>query len=214
MHGTFEWFGNYYLRNGRQIGFIAASDDHRSKPRLQFGLRLQRLDAVAAIRGVGGGNGAGEDDRRDLRRAQGAAVLRRDVGAAHPDRHGNERRRHGQAHSVHGATPAFGARVMGTAPITEAAVVKNGEVVYVKASVADDPAKQEPRGHWLRVVVRAFLPRQSAALPPLEGRVARGERQADEPARAQLRQPAPGIRLRRGQRREVSDSDPRPARTR
>ena len=32
MHGTFEWFGNYYLRQGHQVGFLAASDDHRSRP--------------------------------------------------------------------------------------------------------------------------------------------------------------------------------------
>ena len=32
MHGTFEWFGNNYLQNGYEVGFVAASDDHRSKP--------------------------------------------------------------------------------------------------------------------------------------------------------------------------------------
>ena len=32
MHGTFEWFGNYYLRNGHQVGSVAASDDHRIHP--------------------------------------------------------------------------------------------------------------------------------------------------------------------------------------
>ena len=32
MHGTFEWFGNYYLRQGYQVGFVGASDDHRTRP--------------------------------------------------------------------------------------------------------------------------------------------------------------------------------------
>ncbi|MCP5113024.1 MAG: DUF3604 domain-containing protein, partial [bacterium] len=32
MHGTFEWFGNYYLRQGHRVGLIAASDGHRSRP--------------------------------------------------------------------------------------------------------------------------------------------------------------------------------------
>ncbi len=31
-HGTFEWFGNRYLANGREVGFISASDDHLSHP--------------------------------------------------------------------------------------------------------------------------------------------------------------------------------------
>ncbi|MCL4402087.1 MAG: DUF3604 domain-containing protein, partial [Acidobacteria bacterium] len=32
MHGTFEWFGNYYLKRGFDAGFTAASDDHRTRP--------------------------------------------------------------------------------------------------------------------------------------------------------------------------------------
>lgn len=32
MHGTFEWFGNYYLKNGHQIGFVGASDNHEGRP--------------------------------------------------------------------------------------------------------------------------------------------------------------------------------------
>ncbi len=38
QHGTFEWFGNRYLQNGFEIGFIAASDDHRAKPGYNPGL--------------------------------------------------------------------------------------------------------------------------------------------------------------------------------
>jgi hypothetical protein len=33
MHGSFDWFGNMYLKNGFEVGFVAASDDHRSRPR-------------------------------------------------------------------------------------------------------------------------------------------------------------------------------------
>lgn len=32
MHGTFEWFGNYYLQNGHEIGFVGASDNHEGRP--------------------------------------------------------------------------------------------------------------------------------------------------------------------------------------
>ena len=40
MHGTFEWFGNLYLKNGFEIGFIAASDDHRGRPGYQNAMRM------------------------------------------------------------------------------------------------------------------------------------------------------------------------------
>ena len=32
QHGTFEWFGKMYLKQGHQIGFVAASDNHLSQP--------------------------------------------------------------------------------------------------------------------------------------------------------------------------------------
>ena len=31
-HGTFEWFGRYYLEAGAQVGFVGASDDHLGHP--------------------------------------------------------------------------------------------------------------------------------------------------------------------------------------
>ena len=31
-HGTFEWYGNMFLRNGFDVGFIGGSDDHRAMP--------------------------------------------------------------------------------------------------------------------------------------------------------------------------------------
>jgi hypothetical protein len=32
MHGSFEFFGNLYLKRGWRVGFVAASDEHRAKP--------------------------------------------------------------------------------------------------------------------------------------------------------------------------------------
>ncbi|MEM8766883.1 MAG: DUF3604 domain-containing protein [Pseudomonadota bacterium] len=32
QHGSFEWFGRMYLKQGHQVGFIAASDNHLSQP--------------------------------------------------------------------------------------------------------------------------------------------------------------------------------------
>ena len=38
MHGTFEWFGNRFLQNGWEVGFVGASDDHRAQPGAPHGL--------------------------------------------------------------------------------------------------------------------------------------------------------------------------------
>ena len=37
VHGSFEWFANRYLKNGFELGFVAASDDHHAKPGLAPG---------------------------------------------------------------------------------------------------------------------------------------------------------------------------------
>jgi hypothetical protein len=49
-HGTFEWFANAYLRNGFELGFVAASDTHLAKPGLMpppLGVVSQRGGLVA-----------------------------------------------------------------------------------------------------------------------------------------------------------------------
>ena len=51
MHGSFEWFGNMYLKNGFEVGFIGASDDHRSKPGYgaAYPGRLSQVPGLAAV---------------------------------------------------------------------------------------------------------------------------------------------------------------------
>jgi hypothetical protein len=51
MHGSFEWFGNRYLQNGFQVGFVGGSDDHRAKPGSSpsmFGPALSQIGGLAA----------------------------------------------------------------------------------------------------------------------------------------------------------------------
>ena len=53
MHGTFEWFGNYYLKSGFDIGFVASSDDHRTRPGYSGtmgGGSLQQFGGLVAVK--------------------------------------------------------------------------------------------------------------------------------------------------------------------
>ncbi len=73
MHGTFEWFGNRFLQNGWEVGFIGASDDHRAQPGAPHG--LFRLPVAGPGR-PGRGARARAHARRDLRRHARALGLR------------------------------------------------------------------------------------------------------------------------------------------
>ena len=131
MHGTFEWFGNYYLRNGRQIGFIAASDDHRSKPGYSSvsassaSTPLQQFGGLAAVMAPEKTTDAIFDALKE-RRSYAVTSAQRILIDMEMNGAGMGKR------IPFTAQRRIRARVMGTAPITEAAVVKNGEVVYVK----------------------------------------------------------------------------------
>ncbi len=131
MHGTFEWFGNYYLRNGHQIGFIAASDDHRSKPGYSSvsasseTTPLQQFGGLAAVMAPEKTTDAIFDALKE-RRSYAVTSAQRILIDMELNGAGMGRR------IPFTAERRIRARAMGTAPITEAAVVKNGEVVYVK----------------------------------------------------------------------------------
>jgi hypothetical protein len=121
MHGTFEWFGNRYLRNGFEIGFVGASDDHRAQPGAP-------QDCSGAVAGQGGlaavlaGAQAGRDlcallavGLRHFRRAHPArrAPQRQSMGTRQPDMRAQDR------------VPRLRHRM-----IDRIDVVRNGEIVY------------------------------------------------------------------------------------
>ncbi len=141
QHGTFEWFGNRYLRNGFEIGFISASDDHRAKPGYNPGLffspHVQGPGLAAAV--------APEKttdavfDALRARRAyatSGQRILLRatlngePMGTRQPL---TERRE-------------FVCRVAGTSPIDRIDLIKNGRVLrsrsYMAAPLAADATLQ------------------------------------------------------------------------
>ncbi len=129
MHGTFEWFGNYYLRQGHQVGFLAASDDHRSRPGYSWTSSRQPNSSLSQFGGLAGVQASEKtpDSIFDaLKRRQAYAVtdaqriiLEMDMnGTAMGNRLPYTRKRR------------LRAKAIGTSPIRRMAVVKNGATVY------------------------------------------------------------------------------------
>ena len=136
MHGTFEWFGNYYLRNGHQVGFVAASDDHRTHPGYT-GTRPRGMSQFGGLAAALASEKTADAifDALKQRRVYAATTAERII--VDLELNGEQMgRRIGYSDDRR-----LRARVMGTAPITEVAVVKNGDEVYrmrpLKASLAD-----------------------------------------------------------------------------
>ena len=131
MHGTFEWFGNYYLRQGHQVGFLAASDDHRSRPGYSWTSSRQPNSSLSQFGGLAAVQAPAKTaaaifDALKQRQAYAVTaaqriILEMDVngtGMGSRLAYTNKRR--------------LSARVVGTAPIRRFAVIKNGETVYSK----------------------------------------------------------------------------------
>ncbi len=126
MHGSFEWFGNMYLKNGFEVGFIAASDTHQSKPGYNHGMFFaSRLGQVSGLAAVIAPEKTGDAIFDALRRLSAYATSGQRIildarlnGAATGTRQPFTTER------------AITCRAMGTSPIDRIEVVKNGSVIY------------------------------------------------------------------------------------
>jgi hypothetical protein len=128
MHGTFEWFGNYYLRQGYQVGFVGASDDHRTRPGYSGGMptgSLQQMNSLVAVRAKEKGANEIFDALRD-RSTYAASDAQRilldfqlnNQSAGQRVPYSDERRMH--------------ARFSGTSAVDRVEIIKNGEVVFAR----------------------------------------------------------------------------------
>jgi hypothetical protein len=119
MHGSFEWFANAYLKNGFEVGFIGASDDHRSRPGYappNPRAPLAQLGGLAAVIAGEKTTDAIFDALRGLSTyaTSGERII---LDAVREDADGRR----------------ISCRVMGTSPIDRIDLVKNGEVVFSRS---------------------------------------------------------------------------------
>jgi hypothetical protein len=132
MHGTFEWFGNYYLRNGHQVGFVAAADDHRTRPGYSGTMRGGSLEQFGGLVAV-------KTQKKDvneifdaLRDRYTYAVTAAQRILLDVDLNGERVGRR----IPYSADRRIHARFSGTAPLDRVDVIKNGEVVFSRRLAA------------------------------------------------------------------------------
>jgi hypothetical protein len=167
-HGTFEFFGNRYLSEGWEVGFIGSSDNHHEHPGLTdtgttFHTERGGLAAVMAM-------GKTTDEifsamRRIRAYATGSRriILDAQLNAA----------------PMGTRLPAtddrsISCRVMGTAPVETIDVIKNGEVVFQKRYISEGV----PSDAWVRVGFSSSS-EVSKYVPPRNYRVWEGSLEVD-----------------------------------
>ncbi len=128
MHGTFEWFGNYYLKNGQQIGFVGASDNHEGRPgysgRSSVGA-FQNFGGLAAVMVPELTSGALFDAMRNISAYATSDAARIILDASLNASPMGKRQPYSDKRELQ-------CRVMGTAPISSMDVIKNGGVVFTR----------------------------------------------------------------------------------
>ena len=160
-HGTFDWFGDKYLRNGFEVGFVGASDNHNGHPGYS-GVGNRQMGGLAAA--LARENTADRIFDALRGRAVYATTGERIIldATLNGSRMG---RRQPQA-----SAREIVCRIHGTAPIDTVEVIKNGESIYSKRYLESGVAEET----WVQIVFESSTEVIGRRQVPRGGRPWRG----------------------------------------
>ena len=143
QHGTFEWFGQRYLAQGHQVGFIAASDNHVSQPGYSAPRRggLSQRGGLGALRADALTRDALFDAMRD-RATYATTGERMILDVAVNGAEMGTRTAFAEERRIAG-------RVIGTAPIASITVIKNGSAIWQRDYLTDTAGRNMAGGQFM-----------------------------------------------------------------
>ncbi len=143
QHGTFEWFARQYLKHGHQVGFTAASDNHLSQPGYTAPKPggLSQGGGLGALRATALTRDALFDAMKNLA-AYATTGERMILDVTLNDAEMGTRTAFAEERRIEG-------RVIGTAPISSIAVLKNDEVIWREDYATDRGARNLAGGDFL-----------------------------------------------------------------
>jgi len=141
-HGSFEWYGNRFLENGFEVGFVGSSDDHTGHPGYH-GMVHTQMGGLAAVIAEANTPEAVFDALRARRTyaTTGERILL-EVGLGGASM--------GQR-ALRSDRREITCRVMGTEPLDTIDVVKNGRVVYSRRCAQSGLRPQV----WVQVLMQS-----------------------------------------------------------
>ena len=160
-HGTFDWFGNKYLQNGFEVGFIGASDNHNGHPGYS-GIGNRQLGGLAAV--------IASENNAD---AIFSALRDRAAYATTGERILFEATLNGVRMGTRqddAAVRRIDSRVNGTAPIDAIDVIKNGTIVYTRRYL-ESALSEEAR---VQITFESSTETHGERTPPRGGRPWKG----------------------------------------
>ncbi|MBM88128.1 MAG: hypothetical protein CMQ41_07075 [Gammaproteobacteria bacterium] len=137
MHGSFQWFMEAYLSHGHEVGVVAASDDHLSRPGYSAPHRnslAQRggLGAVMARERSRNAIFDGMKAKRTYATTGDRIILDFNINGTGMGQRAN----YIKSRTING-------RVIGTAPIKSVQVLKNGEVIWEEEYLLNNATSDE-----------------------------------------------------------------------